>query len=211
MTREVVRESAGEHQERPKRIISSEAIGIVNNLFRQLRASFPAWKNSFPDAETYKLAKQHWVDAFIENGICTREQLERGIKVVQAKGSPFWPSVGEFIAACKPSDKELGIPDLESAWQEAGKLSPLSSKWSSGLVYEAARLTNFYKIRHLCETKTRPIFKKHFERLAAEIRNGGDMPAKPIPRSRQIEHIEHKLPKEEQLSKIHELRRATGL
>lgn len=191
--------------------ISKDAAKVVNLLFKQLKAVYPAWRNAFPTDEEFEYAKKTWTMAFIENSISTIDQIKQGTRRARKSGSPFWPSVGEFIALCKPEDSELGIPDFEEAWQEAGTRNPLSARWSSGLVYQAAKATGFYKLRNEPEVNTKPIFKKHFERLAAEIRNGADMPAKPIPRSHRIEHVEHKLPKEDQLSKLNELRKVTGL
>lgn len=98
--------------------IPDGAIRAVNQLFIQLRAIFPAWKNSFPDADSYREAKRIWLETLVNEKITTIEQLQNGIARAKKSKNPFWPSVGEFVEWCKAVDYEaLGLPDEDKLYK----------------------------------------------------------------------------------------------
>ncbi|MDE3973691.1 replication protein P, partial [Glaesserella parasuis] len=98
--------------------IPDGAIRTVNQLFIQLRAIFPAWKNSFPDADSYREAKRIWLETLVNEKITTIEQLQNGIARAKKSKNPFWPSVGEFVEWCKTVDYEaLGLPDEDKLYK----------------------------------------------------------------------------------------------
>ena len=94
--------------------IPDGAVMAVNQLFIQLRAIFPAWRQSFPDKDSYHEAKRIWLETLVNAGITTVQQLQVGIEQAKKSEKPFFPSVGEFVTWCK-TDKyaALGLPNEE--------------------------------------------------------------------------------------------------
>lgn len=93
---------------------------IVLNMFRELFAHFPAWRqylSSENDAEAIVMA---WADAIVDAGINRPEILSKGVRRASKRfKTPFMPSPQQFIECCKPSADELGFPDAHKAMCEA--------------------------------------------------------------------------------------------
>ncbi|MEB6589644.1 replication protein P [Pseudomonas asiatica] len=92
---------------------------VVNALFKELQAIFPAWKQAWPDDEALKAAKRSWIKSFVAAGINTLEQIRFGIQKCRVLGTDFAPSSGKFIKLCQPTPEEMGIPPLAKALAEA--------------------------------------------------------------------------------------------
>ncbi len=101
----------------PKQLAAA-TVDVVNALFKELQAIFPAWKQAWPDDEALATAKRSWIKAFMAAGINTLEQIRFGVERCRALGRPFAPSVGEFVAMCQPTPEEMGIPPLARALAE---------------------------------------------------------------------------------------------
>lgn len=98
--------------------IPAGAIDTVNQLFVQMRAIFPAWKNSFPDEKSYREAKRQWLETLVNEGITTIDQLQNGLDRAKKSTKPFWPSLGEFVGWCKTINFEaLNLPDEEQLYR----------------------------------------------------------------------------------------------
>lgn len=95
------------------------AAEVVNALFKELQAIFPAWKQAWPDDEALKAAKRSWIKSFVAAGINTLEQIRFGIQKCRVLGTDFAPSSGKFIKLCQPTPEEMGIPPLARALAEA--------------------------------------------------------------------------------------------
>ncbi|HAS1030673.1 TPA: phage replication protein [Enterobacter cloacae] len=81
---------------------------IINGLFVQLAAAFPASLVNRSQEDVNEIRRQ-WVLAFKENGITTLEQVEAGMRVVRRQERPFLPSPGQFIRWCREGHCVLGI------------------------------------------------------------------------------------------------------
>ncbi|HEM8087086.1 TPA: phage replication protein [Klebsiella aerogenes] len=81
---------------------------VINSVFRQLLAAFPATTANRDQTEMNEIRRQ-WVLAFRENGITTMEQVAAGMRVARRQERPFLPSPGQFVAWCKQSGGALGI------------------------------------------------------------------------------------------------------
>lgn len=92
---------------------------VVNALFKELQAIFPAWKQAWPDDEALKAAKRSWIKSFVAAGINTLEQIRFGIQKCRVLGTDFAPSSGKFIKLCQQTPEEMGIPPLARALAEA--------------------------------------------------------------------------------------------
>lgn len=94
--------------------IPEGAVAAVNQLFIQLRAIFPAWKQSFPDEASYREAKRIWLETLVNAGVISFAQLQVGIEKAKQARSPFFPSVGEFVSWCNVDRYvALGLPNEE--------------------------------------------------------------------------------------------------
>jgi len=92
---------------------------VVERLFRQLQAIFPAHKQAWPDDKALAAARRSWTKGFMVAGICTLEHIRFGIEQCRKSGSPFAPSIGQFIGWCTPGPEAYGMPSAADAWLEA--------------------------------------------------------------------------------------------
>lgn len=81
---------------------------IINGVFTQLLAAFPAAMAGRDQAEMNEIRRQ-WVMAFRENGITTMDQVAAGMRVARRQAKPFLPSPGQFVAWCKEEARAFGI------------------------------------------------------------------------------------------------------
>lgn len=124
------------------RQIDEGTAAVVNALFRELQAIFPAWKQAWPDDDALKAAKRSWIKAFMSQGITQIEQIRHGIEACRALTRPFAPSAGEFIALCVPGPEKMGMPTIGDAWVEA-----LMGTYSHEGVRIAASATGLFDLR----------------------------------------------------------------
>tara|TARA_R110002051_G_C8702641_1_gene494591 strand:- start:26 stop:742 length:717 start_codon:yes stop_codon:yes gene_type:complete len=112
-----------EHKE--KEIVVDEfAKNVINKVFKELALILPAWQYAWksddpqnPD-KVLNAAKQQWTKAFIENNICTVEQISHGFAKARKYDSDFVPSCGKFISWCTPSHEDLGFPSEQKALEQ---------------------------------------------------------------------------------------------
>lgn len=150
------------------------AVKLINYVFQKLKGCCPAWNHAYPDNDSLNLAKQEWLNGFIENGINTDFQVFYGLKNVRKQGSAFVPTISDFIKFCQPKLEELGLPEAEIAYREACRHShnPTKSKWSHQAVYEAAKQTGFFELKSLAEKQAFPLFKRNYEIIIRRVLNG---------------------------------------
>jgi nucleotide-binding universal stress UspA family protein len=107
------------------------------------------------------------------------QQIAYGMKLcTQRTGEQAaWPpSAPEFRDMCLASQSTLGIPDVAAAWREAVEASSdvINWKFSHPIVQEAAKLTDWYSIRHgIPKAETvQNRFNKRYADLAAKLQRG---------------------------------------
>ncbi|MEE4662797.1 replication protein P [Pseudomonas alliivorans] len=123
--------------------VVDDATGVVvEKLFRQLQAIFPAHKQAWPDDKALITARRSWTKGFMAAGIRTLEQIRYGIEQCRKSGSPFAPSVGQFIGWCTPGPEAFGLPASADAWMEA-----LMAFYSHEGVKIAAIATGLFDLR----------------------------------------------------------------
>ena len=88
--------------------VDSGTVQVINALFRELMAIFPAWKQAWPDQEAINAAKATWTKAFMAERITKIEQIRFGIEQCRKIGSDFAPSVGKTRSTscsnrCRPT------------------------------------------------------------------------------------------------------------
>lgn len=126
----------------PLGTVDDDTAEVVERLFRQLQAIFPAHKQAWPDDKALAAAMRSWTKGFIAEGICTLEHIRFGIEQCRKSGSPFAPSIGQFIVWCTPGPEAYGMPAASDAWIEA-----LMGVYSHEAVRIAANYTGLFDLR----------------------------------------------------------------
>lgn len=103
--------------EKPKQKVPEQAVQIFNELFRQLKAAFPALMATIKEQDELNELRRQWVMAFMENGITSMEQVNAGMKIARQQSTPFLPSPGQFVTWCKDSAiRASGLPDEDELY-----------------------------------------------------------------------------------------------
>lgn len=150
----------------PKRLPPGTA-DVVNALFKELQAIFPAWKQAWPDDDALKAAKRSWIKAFIAAGINSLEQIRYGLQNCRQVGGDFAPSVGKFIKWCLPTPEMLGIPSHDKAFREALENSHPSRfgerAWSHPAVRHAALQCEIHNLGDQIPEKASKVFDRAYD------------------------------------------------
>lgn len=164
---------------------------LINNLFTELRAICTAWRQAWPDQKTYDLARDHWVGGFMDAGIKDIKQIEFGLRKQRLVGKSFIPSIGEFIALCRPTAKDFSLPDVDSAYRQAAHLAYPRADMAGicDAVYHAACMTGFYEINNLPRDKSYPMFVRNYQLTIDMVMSGQAL--REVPKM-----LEHQKPKE---------------
>lgn len=111
------------HQEE-EIVVDEFAKTVINKVFKELSLILPAWQYAWksddpqnPD-KVLNAAKLQWTKAFIENNICTVEQISHGFAKARKYESDFVPSCGKFVSWCTPSPEDLGYPSEQRALRD---------------------------------------------------------------------------------------------
>lgn len=143
------------------------SVDVVNTLFKELQAIFPAWKQAWPDTESLRTAKRSWIKAFIAEGINQLEQIRYGVERCRSLGTDFAPSVGKFIKLCQPTPEMLGIPPHDKAFREAlvnAHPSRFGSRvWSHPAIRHAALQCELHNLGDLAPDKACAIFDRAYD------------------------------------------------
>lgn len=140
---------------------------VVNALFQELQAIFPAWKQAWPDDDALRAAKRSWIKAFIVAEINSLEQIRYGLQNCRQHGNDFAPSVGKFIKWCLPTPAMMGIPSHDKAFREALlNLHPArrtSREWSHPAVRHAALQCEMHNLADLVSEKASKVFDRAYD------------------------------------------------
>lgn len=143
---------------------------VVNWLFDQLSAIFPAWRSAYDGDDGVRAAKRQWLYALVDAGVTSREQIDHGLRKARRHGKPFLPSTGEFIAWCRPDADELGMPTLHQVWAE---IAAEHGQYSHGAVLAMRRdpRCNWWDWRLMpaqqAERRFEPIYRDYLRRVQA--------------------------------------------
>lgn len=162
----------------------SEVVGkIINELFRELRTIRTAWRQAWPDKAAYQAAKAVWVRALFEGGVCTQEQIDMGLARCRAEETDFIPSPGKFIGMCMPTPEMVGLPSVETAYEQAMRnCHPAMrgrEKWFHPAVYHATAAAGFHSLPLLSRELGLASFGKRYQAQACLVWRGEDLG--PIP------------------------------
>lgn len=163
---------------------AAQAGKVINQLFRELRTIRTAWRQAWPDKKSYLESKATWLKAFIENGICTQEQIDVGLARCRAEDSDFIPSPGRFIAGCVPTPEMVGLPSVEVAYEQALRnCHPAmrgSEKWFHPAVYHATAAAGFHSLPLLSREMGQASFQKRYQLQVIKVWRGEDLGPLPV-------------------------------
>jgi hypothetical protein len=164
--------------------IDAGTVQVINSLFRELVAIFPAWKQAWPDDAAIGAAKATWIKAFMAENINRIEQIRFGIEQCRKLGSDFAPSVGKFIKLCEPTPQMLGIPSLEKAFREACRNAHPSmagqGKWSHQAVWHTAKECGFEPLNRLESSLAMKLFERNYVITVRRMIEGLPLQAMPL-------------------------------
>ncbi|EKN3828371.1 TPA: replication protein P [Yersinia enterocolitica] len=198
--------------EKPKQQVPEQAAQIFNELFRQLKAAFPALMTSIKDQSDLNELRRQWVLAFIENGITSIDQVNAGMKIARQQATPFLPSPGQFIAWCKQgATRAAGLPDADELYDMvmdyAKRRDMFSSAeafpWPSNPAYwMVTKLYSQQRVQGLSEQDLRKRCGKELADMSKRIESGEPIPAPVV----QIPKLHIPVSNEKALDHIAELR-----
>lgn len=164
--------------------VDADTVQVINALFRELMAIFPAWRQAWPDQEAIGAAKATWTKAFMAEGITKIEQIRFGIEQCRKLGSDFAPSVGKFIKLCQPTPEMLGIPPLEKAFREACRNAHPSmagqANWSHQAVWHTAKECGFESLNRLETALALKLFERNYIITTRRMVDGLPLQAMPL-------------------------------
>ncbi|HFI1933484.1 TPA: replication protein P [Yersinia enterocolitica] len=198
--------------DKPKQQVPEQAAQIFNELFRQLKAAFPALMTSIKDQSDLNELRRQWVLAFIENGITSIDQVNAGMKIARQQATPFLPSPGQFIAWCKQgATRAAGLPDADEIYDMvmdyAKRRDMFSSAeafpWPSNPAYwMVTKLYSQQRVQGLSEQDLRKRCGKELADMSKRIEAGEPIPAPVV----QIPKLHIPVSNEKALDHIAELR-----
>ncbi|HHH1927488.1 TPA: replication protein P [Yersinia enterocolitica] len=194
--------------DKPKQQVPEQAAQIFNELFRQLKAAFPALMTSIKDQSDLNELRRQWVLAFIENGITSIDQVNAGMKIARQQATPFLPSPGQFIAWCKQgATRAAGLPDADELYDMvmdyAKRRDMFSSAeafpWPSNPAYwMVTKLYSQQRVQGLSEQDLRKRCGKELADMSKRIESGEPIPAPvvqipklhiPVSNQKALDHI----------------------
>ncbi|MEQ9910962.1 replication protein P [Pectobacterium polaris] len=203
--------------DKPKQQVPEQAAQIFNELFRQLKATFPALMSSIKDQNDLNELRRQWVLAFVENGITSIDQVNAGMKIARQQSTPFLPSPGQFIDWCRMGEiSKYGLPDSDELYDMVMKYSAERGLYGSAEKYPwksnacwlmVPKMYSLMRSLNLTESELRKRCEKELREVAKRAESGEQLPA-PVA---QIPQLHIPISNEKGLDKIAELRRKLNL
>lgn len=165
-----------------KQAVKQQVAQVFNELFRQLKATFPAAIANFKEQSDLDEFKRQWTIAFIENGIRTLEQINIGMKIARQQTNPFLPSPGQFVQWCKQGDyTALGLPtddDLFDMFKEYCSVRGWRRfNWQSNACYwMVTKIYSEMRSRNLSDSEVRKLCASELNTMAKRIKSGEKIP-----------------------------------
>ncbi len=203
--------------EKPKQQVPEQAIHIFNELFRQLKAAFPALMANIKTQDELNELRRQWVLAFAENGITSIDQVNAGMKLARQQETPFLPSPGQFIAWCRQGEaSRYGLPDADELYEMVMQYSarrgfydsPEKYPWQSNECWlMVPALYSQMRSMNLTPTELRQKCVKELRSMAKRLDSGEKIGA-PVA---QIPKLHCPVSNEKGLDTIAEIRQKLGM
>ncbi|CAH6661281.1 replication protein P [Pseudocitrobacter vendiensis] len=156
---------------------------IINGLFVQLAAAFPASLVNRSQEDVNEIRRQ-WVLAFKENGITSMEQVEAGMRMVRRQERPFLPSPGQFVKWCQEERSALGV-SVADVMTEYWKWQKMVFRYTSSEKYPWTKDVMYHICIELRHRSTEgQLSRQELEREAVKVLDMWEkrvLSGKPIP------------------------------
>ncbi|EJD6367704.1 DNA replication protein [Providencia rettgeri] len=165
-----------------KQAVKQQVAQVFNELFRQLKATFPAAIANFKEQSDLDEFKRQWTIAFIENGIRTLEQINIGMKIARKQTNPFLPSPGQFVQWCKQGDyTALGLPTDDELFDMFKEYCSVRGwrrfNWQSNACYwMVTKIYSEMRSRNLSDSEVRKLCSSELNAMAKRIKSGEKIP-----------------------------------
>lgn len=208
---------AGQREpQQPQR--EEQAALVFNDLFRQLRATFPAITAHIKTQDDLNEFRRTWMMAFAENGITTIAQVNAGMQLARQQETPWIPSPGQFVAWCRegslrvaglPTDEEL-VEMVRRYCAERGYLSsPEAFPWERPAHYwMVTALYSDMREHNWTEKELLHAARRELTNMEKRIRRGDPIPE---PVLVLTEKPRPPMKSDEALQRIAETRKRLGL
>ncbi|WP_455916181.1 replication protein P [Pantoea agglomerans] len=203
--------------EKPVQQMPEQAIKIFNELFRELKAAFPALMATIKEQDDLNELRRQWVLSFAENGITCMDQVKAGMKIARQQETPFLPSPGQFVAWCNQGEASRhGLPDSDELYdmvmtysaRRGDFSSPEAYPWPNNPAYwMVTKLYSEMRSLNLTDPELRKRCAKELKTMSRRIQAGEPIPAPVV----QIPKLHIPVSNERGLDKIAELRERYGL
>lgn len=120
-----------------------------------------------------------------------------------ASGEIWPPEMIDFLAMCRPTPAELGLPDVNTAYRHA-----VVSNWSHPVVYAAAVSVGTFELRNMAEAKSRPLFERAYRDVCEEWMHGARYE---VPKRTAVEHKPVRTTRERAMQHIATLKKIVGV
>lgn len=162
---------------------------LIDKLFGFFYAICRGFEKQYHDPKRLNIEKTQWRAAFADLGINDRSQIEWGIKRTRLESPIYTPTIKQFLEWSQPTAYDLGLPDLDTAFDEACKNSHPTAKkqWSHDVVYYAWSKTGGFDLCNKPSVQVRPIFEKYYNeaiRLHSQGKILRQIESSPLPKKR---------------------------
>lgn len=170
--------------------LTDDAKRYNNEIFKRVINTCPAWKQAFSTEQAAKGMRREWLIGFSEAGGITSSHIEFALKKLREKGSPFMPSIGEFLGWCDLAKLPVGTKSAQDSYSEMLKYnclprekrepSTLSTETyhTFGVICESGNLSYF---RNLQEAKALDYWKGRHDETLTRMKNGQPLKLAPAP------------------------------
>lgn len=163
----------------PERL--DRAKSAVGEIFTALQTAMPArFSTMYPTPAEIKTAASIWAIGLIEARL-TPKQISYGLAKA-ITNTKYCPDLPDFIALCRPTPEDMGLPTLEAAYIEAcynANPGLLDRKWSHPAVFHAYQQVGPYELRTLPKKQSLPQFEVAYQRTVSAVLNGEELPEIP--------------------------------
>lgn len=150
-------------------------VDAINQVFTLFRLNYHnQYLKAFSRSEELNEVKRLWLEML--QRFDPRVILGAAKTVIET--SEYLPTLHTMISHCERCSSDQAFPEAHSAYLEACRApSPKAAqKWSHLAVYHAGRRCDWYFLQSSSEAIAFPIFRKVYDEVCQEIRNGTQLP-----------------------------------
>lgn len=181
-------------------------INAINQVFAIFRRNYHnQYYKAFPDERELSITKRLWLESLQKFSAQSILQAARSV----IESSEFLPTLRTMINHCELQN-DLGLPDPHQAYIEACRApSPKAEyQWSHLAVYYAGKECDWFFLQSNSENTAFPVFKKAYERICREVREGRTLQTPSMPAI--AANSEKILDKHDNLSRLESFKKRLG-